>query len=505
VLLPGAAGEQGYAARLDRIERRLDVAGAPSSGSLPSAPGVPGAPAHGAPGTARAHGSPSAGEAVGRAPGDGTVSSSGARPQGRERPYGGEHGSAAADSATRHTAGGSPTPGSGEAPGGGGASGGGGEPASGAIPPAGARTDAPSPRATGPRGPRPVIVMGGSQEPEGPSQSAAPAAPGRGPGGLDLDALRRSWPDVLARIFTLKRTTWTFLSEHAQVASYDGQRLTLNIGTVGLANTFRNGIHPEIVRQALIDVLGVDARIDAIATPPASSGAGGRDVADTARSGTAAAGPGSGDSSSVPRGAVAPLAGSPSEQYGADQAARTWSDRGGRDWGSSPTASAPSWAAAGDGAEPTEFAAASDPRAPGGGEEGGTAGPSAGATGGEAGGGPSGGGPAGRPPGPAAGTRAADLHSPDLGDPDLRGPQAQAMGDPDGGSADGPGVAPGPDLARASDDEGTRRPDRSGLPERDEDLISDDDEDLTALGEVGQPVVERVLGGTVIWRESPDS
>ncbi|MFZ1578457.1 MAG: hypothetical protein WAT47_08930, partial [Nostocoides sp.] len=38
----------------------------------------------------------------------------------------------------------------------------------------------------------------------------------------------------------------------------------------------------------------------------------------------------------------------------------------------------------------------------------------------------------------------------------------------------------------------------------DADLVSEEDEDLIDLGEVGQPVIERVLGGTVIWRESPD-
>ena len=59
ILLPAASGEQGYAARLDRLERRLDVGGVPSAarGSGPAAPpaggmastpapgGGPGAPA----------------------------------------------------------------------------------------------------------------------------------------------------------------------------------------------------------------------------------------------------------------------------------------------------------------------------------------------------------------------------------------------------------------------------------------------------------------------------
>ena len=37
ILLPAASGEGGYAARLDRIERRLDVGAGPSVG-MPSAP-----------------------------------------------------------------------------------------------------------------------------------------------------------------------------------------------------------------------------------------------------------------------------------------------------------------------------------------------------------------------------------------------------------------------------------------------------------------------------------
>jgi DNA polymerase-3 subunit gamma/tau len=91
----------------------------------------------------------------------------------------------------------------------------------------------------------------------------APVLPSaRGPGGIDTAAIRRSWPDILAWIFRHKRATWTLLSEHATVHDYDGTRVQLAISTVGLANTFRSGTHAELVRQAMIDVLGVDARVE---------------------------------------------------------------------------------------------------------------------------------------------------------------------------------------------------------------------------------------------------
>jgi DNA polymerase-3 subunit gamma/tau len=101
------------------------------------------------------------------------------------------------------------------------------------------------------------------------------------PGGIDTDAIRRSWPDILAKIFTIRRTTWTFLSEHTQVLDYDGTRLLLGIQTEGLATTFRRGQHAELVRQALSEVLGVEAMVEGIPTssqaartpPPAADSA----------------------------------------------------------------------------------------------------------------------------------------------------------------------------------------------------------------------------------------
>ncbi len=54
------------------------------------------------------------------------------------------------------------------------------------------------------------------------------------------------------------------MSEHAQVLDYDGERLLLGISTTGLANTFRRGPHATYVQQALIDVLGIDTRVEGV-------------------------------------------------------------------------------------------------------------------------------------------------------------------------------------------------------------------------------------------------
>jgi len=127
---------------------------------------------------------------------------------------------------------------------------------------------APEPSVAEPSAPEPSVV----EQPVVEARRSAPM-----PGGIDTDAIRRSWPDVLAKIFTIRRTTWTFLSEHTQVLDYDGRRLLLGIQTEGLANTFRRGQHAELVRQALSEVLGVDAVVEGIPTvqsaPPAPSSA----------------------------------------------------------------------------------------------------------------------------------------------------------------------------------------------------------------------------------------
>jgi DNA polymerase-3 subunit gamma/tau len=183
VLLPGASGENGYAARLDRIERRLEISGATPSARTRPAASVPQPPAP-----------PVAPPAV--------------------------------------------------------------------APPVGARADAEPRPARGRPAHEPPADTPAGAEPLPAQTRPAPSMPG----GIDTDAIRRSWPDILAKIFTIRRTTWTFLSEHTQVLNYDGTRLLLGIQTEGLATTFRRGQHAELVRQALSEVLGVEAVVEGIAT-----------------------------------------------------------------------------------------------------------------------------------------------------------------------------------------------------------------------------------------------
>ena len=105
----------------------------------------------------------------------------------------------------------------------------------------------------------------GTDQPGSVGAAAAPSgASGSPAGGLDTDDIRRAWPTVLGRVFTMRRLTWTFVSQNAQVMAFDGRTLTLGIATAGLTTTFRSGNHSEVVRQALIDELGVDAVVDGV-------------------------------------------------------------------------------------------------------------------------------------------------------------------------------------------------------------------------------------------------
>ena len=87
-----------------------------------------------------------------------------------------------------------------------------------------------------------------------PKASADKAKPASS--GLDRDEVRRLWPSVLDRIKTYRRVTWAQLFEKSDVLEVDDRQLTLAVSDVGAFKAFSQGGHDEIVRQALIDVVG---------------------------------------------------------------------------------------------------------------------------------------------------------------------------------------------------------------------------------------------------------
>jgi DNA polymerase-3 subunit gamma/tau len=355
LLLPGASGESGYAARLDRLERRLEMSGAP-------------APA----GPARREPASDVVREPQRAPGVGpSVDASAAGPSVDASPAG-----PSVDAS-----------------------------------PAGPPVD------VSPAGPPVDVSPVVDPPPEAPPVSEpAPAGGPRAsmPGGIDTDAIRRSWPDILAKIFTIRRATWTFLSEHTQVLDYDGKRLLLGIQTEGLTATFRRGQHAELVRQALSEVLGVDTVVEGIpstqtdSSEPLSSGS----HSHPATSQHAA-----------PR--------------GESQPSRTTS-------GTASSADASSPAAARSSSAPGSPGVAGSPGAPG---------------------------------------------SPGLSSP---GGQSPAAGRPE---------RPSTPMQRARAvvaQEASTRNTGSSPSAADDSMVSADDENIAQVIDVGQPVIARVLGGTVI-------
>ncbi len=102
-----------------------------------------------------------------------------------------------------------------------------------------------------------------TREPEAaPAPAVAQARPPVAEGAMTTEKVRRMWPDVLNALSHLKRATWSLVSQHAQVLDFDGTRLLLGFGSPGLAGTFGRGAHQEFLRQAMIDVMGLDCRVD---------------------------------------------------------------------------------------------------------------------------------------------------------------------------------------------------------------------------------------------------
>jgi len=84
---------------------------------------------------------------------------------------------------------------------------------------------------------------------------------------MDIAGLRRIWPDVIENVKKRRRLTWSLLSASAQILGVDDTNITIGIVNAGARDSFVRSESDEILRQAFIEVVGLDRKIDCVVDP----------------------------------------------------------------------------------------------------------------------------------------------------------------------------------------------------------------------------------------------
>ena len=98
------------------------------------------------------------------------------------------------------------------------------------------------------------------------SQAPQSAAPKK-IDGIDVAGLRRLWPDVIENVKKRRRLTWSLLSASAQILGVDEKNITIGIVNAGARDSFVRSESDEILRQAFIEVVGLDRKIECTVDP----------------------------------------------------------------------------------------------------------------------------------------------------------------------------------------------------------------------------------------------
>jgi DNA polymerase III subunit gamma/tau len=130
--------------------------------------------------------------------------------------------------------------------------------------------------------------------PAGDTQSAATEAQV----GLSVTDVRRLWPEVLEEVKGKRRFTWILLSQNARVAELRNGTLLLAMSNAGARDSFARGGNEDVLRDAIVVVMGADFAIETMVDPSASQSAGTSRTPQTAQ--TSAAGPSAPDPAPTP-------------------------------------------------------------------------------------------------------------------------------------------------------------------------------------------------------------
>jgi len=129
-----------------------------------------------------------------------------------------------------------------------------------------AQSPAPAP-APAPSAPHELVPP--APHPVTPAETVSPAPPPAADG-LTLLDVRRLWPEVLDNVMRRRRLAWVMLSQSANVQALDPRTLTVALSNAGARESFVGNGCDEVLRQALIDVLGIDRSVEVVVDPSAA-------------------------------------------------------------------------------------------------------------------------------------------------------------------------------------------------------------------------------------------
>ena len=107
-----------------------------------------------------------------------------------------------------------------------------------------------------------------------PTDEAKSAKPESQSGGLTVTDVRRLWPDVLEEVKGKRRFTWILLSQNAQVAEVRNGTLLLAMSNPGARDSFARGGSEDVLREAMVEVMGADFAVETMVDPSAIASAG---------------------------------------------------------------------------------------------------------------------------------------------------------------------------------------------------------------------------------------
>jgi DNA polymerase-3 subunit gamma/tau len=122
--------------------------------------------------------------------------------------------------------------------------------------------DAPAPKVAVVK---PETVKAEKEATQGDSKEAFPESPKVASNKqIDISGLRRLWPDVIENVKKRRRLTWSLLSASAQIIAVDDKLITIGIVNAGARDSFVRSESDEILRQAFIEIVGIDRKIEVV-------------------------------------------------------------------------------------------------------------------------------------------------------------------------------------------------------------------------------------------------